>query len=217
MDDGPGLAPEIDGRGGPGPGAVTLVRHGEPALSRRVRLSAQGYGAWWARYEAGGLKAGQLPPRDLVDAAARSGVILSSTRPRAIETARALVGDHVFEASSLFIEAPLPPPPLPAALKLPPRWWGVISRLCWMWLGLTDRQESYGEAKARARRAAQDLMARAADGDEVMLIAHGFFNLMIGRALQAEGWRLALDQGFSYWSARRFEAARSGALAAMGS
>jgi hypothetical protein len=33
---------------------ITLARHGEPALSRKVRLNAPEYGDWWGRYEVGG-------------------------------------------------------------------------------------------------------------------------------------------------------------------
>lgn len=36
------------------PGVITLARHGEPALSRKVTLNAPQYGDWWARYEEGG-------------------------------------------------------------------------------------------------------------------------------------------------------------------
>ena len=40
---------------------------------------------------------------------------------------------------------------------------------------------------------------------EVLLLAHGYFNNMIGIALQRRGWKLTQDQGFRYWSVRRFE------------
>jgi broad specificity phosphatase PhoE len=186
-------------------GAITLVRHGEPALSRRVRLSAAGYRDWWARYEVGGLKAGQTPPCTLLDAAAKADVLIASTRPRAIESATAITAGRRFAEDSMFIEAPLPPPPLPEWLKLPPRQWGVISRICWWLLGHNEGQESYAEAKLRASRAAESLIARSAQGEEVLVVAHGFFNLMVGRALMARGWRLAQNEGFQYWSARRFE------------
>jgi broad specificity phosphatase PhoE len=187
-------------------GAITLVRHGEPALSRKVRLSAAGYRDWWARYEQGGLKAGQSPPGPLVEAAAKADVLIVSTRRRALESARAIVGGRLFAEDPVFIEAPLPPPPLPEWLKLPPRWWGVISRICWWLLGHSEGQESYAEAKLRADRAADALIAKSARGEEVLVVAHGFFNLMVGRALEARGWRRARDEGFQYWSARRFEA-----------
>jgi broad specificity phosphatase PhoE len=188
-----------------GGGAVTLVRHGEPALSRRVRLSAAGYRDWWARYEIGGLKAGQTPPCTLLEAAATADVIIASTRRRAIESAKAITAGRPFAEDPMFIEAPLPPPRLPPWLKLPPRWWGVISRICWWLLGHNEGQESYAEAKLRAGRAADALIARSVLGEDVLVVAHGFFNLMVGRELEARGWRCARDEGFQYWSARRFE------------
>ncbi len=43
-----------------------MVRHGEPALSRKIRFNAKGYGAWWALYEEGGLLAQQSPPSEVI-------------------------------------------------------------------------------------------------------------------------------------------------------
>ncbi len=43
-------------------GAIMLARHGEPALSRKVRLTAREYRDWWVLYEAGGIIPGQTPP-----------------------------------------------------------------------------------------------------------------------------------------------------------
>ena len=69
------------------PGAVILARHGEPALSRRCRLSADQYREWWADYEIGGLAQGQSAPQPLKDAAQQAGFIIASTRLRSVETA----------------------------------------------------------------------------------------------------------------------------------
>ena len=77
-------------------GSITLARHGEPALSRKVQLTAGGYRDWWARYEIGGLKEGQTPPTALVATAKEAGKLLVSTRRRAIETARALSDELEF-------------------------------------------------------------------------------------------------------------------------
>ena len=186
-------------------GAVILARHGEPALSRRVTLTAAGYREWWARYEEGGLKAGQAPPPGLLAMARAADAVVSSTRERSIQSARAIAEGRDVRSDPLFVEAPLPSPPLPAWFRLSPRWWGVLSRFCWWAFNFHDGQESLAEAEARARRAANDLADRAVAGEEVVLIAHGFFNAMIGRALTARGWRKTLDQGYRYWSARRFE------------
>ena len=38
-----------------------------------------------------------------------------------------------------------------------------------------------------------------------MVLAHGFFNYMIGRALKRRGWKLTASEGYKYWSTRRFE------------
>jgi broad specificity phosphatase PhoE len=187
------------------PGTVVLVRHGEPALSRKVRLTSKGFRDWWAAYEEGGLKPGQTPPVDLVAAAAGADVVFSSTRLRSIESAKAIMGARAFQPDYLFIEAPLPPPDAPEWLRLPPRWWGVIARIWWWLTDSKGGEETRREAERRAREVAGRLESRAARGETVVVIAHGFFNLMIGRALQARGWRRTLDQGFRYWCARRFE------------
>ncbi|HEY1927118.1 MAG TPA: histidine phosphatase family protein [Caulobacteraceae bacterium] len=198
-------------------GVVTLVRHGEPALSRKTRLSSAGYREWWATYEVGGLKPGQTPPSELMRMAAAADAVFSSTRPRAMESARAITPGRDFKTDIIFVEAPLPPPPLPDWIRLPPRWWGVIARACWWLFNHHEGQESRSEAEARARAAADRLAESAARGEAVLVIAHGYFNLMIGSALERRGWRRTLDQGFRYWCARRFEppavGERSGGLA----
>ena len=189
----------------PGPcGAIVLARHGEPGLSRKVKLSAAGYVDWWARYEKVGLLSGQTPPAGLVAFARSAAVILCSTRPRSIETAKAVAGDHVCEVDPILVEAPPPPPRWPEWLKLSPRLWGVTSRSCWWFFNLHGDQESRDEAKVRADIAADRIAALAAQGD-VLVVAHGFFNTMIGRSLRRHGWKLKASQGYKYWAMRRFE------------
>ena len=183
-------------------GAITLARHGEPALSRKIKLDARAYDRWWAAYEAGGILPGQTPPQELLDIARRADVVVCSTRRRAIETAEAL--GRPFTCDSIFVEAPLPAPRSPAALRLGPKAWGVITRFLW-WFGHSGGQESRSQAWTRARAVADRLEAEAAGGREVLVVAHGFFNGMVGVELTRRGWRCVRDRGFKYWSARRFE------------
>jgi broad specificity phosphatase PhoE len=190
-------------------GAVILARHGEPALSRKLRLNAAQYRDWWARYEAGGLAPIQAVPPELAAIAKSAGAVLSSTRERAVQSAKALGAGGVVDSDSVFIEAPLPVPPLPAWLRLSPRHWGFLSRFCWWWFNYHAGQESVAQAHRRAAAAARRLIERAAGGQDVLLVAHGFFNAMIGRALRARGWRRTTGKGFKYWSVRRFEAPRA--------
>ncbi|KQS56544.1 phosphoglycerate mutase [Brevundimonas sp. Leaf363] len=187
------------------PGAIILTRHGEPALSRKCLISARQYGDWWGKYEIGGLLAGQTPPPELLIAAEGAGVIYASTRPRAQETAIAAARGKAIVSDALFIEAPLPPPNFPDWFKLSPKWWGVVSRFWWHAFDHHDGQETRRQAEARAEQAAQVLIDRASGGRDVLVFAHGYFNHMVGRRLKADGWRLAHNQGFKYWSQRRYE------------
>jgi broad specificity phosphatase PhoE len=188
------------------PGAILLTRHGEPAISRKVKLTSAGYVAWWAQYEETGIWPDHLPPDSLVACARASGTILCSIRQRSIETARAVAGDRAFEIAPMLVEAPLPPPPWPNWIKLSPRTWGVLARFWWWFFDHhEDGQESREQAEVRADAVAERLTTLAeADGD-VLVLAHGFFNTMIGWALKRRGWKLTEDQGFHYWKSRRFE------------
>lgn len=186
-------------------GAVILARHGEPDLSRKVLLNAEGYRRWWGVYETKGLRDGQSPPEDLKAVARRAGAVIASIRPRSLETAQAVCDGRAFARDPLFVEAPLPPPPFPAWLHMSPRLWGFISRFWWWFFNHHAGEESRAEAEARADQAATLLADLARDGQDVLVVAHGFFNTMIGEALKRQGWRCTRDQGFRYWRARTFE------------
>jgi len=189
----------------PAVGAIILARHGEPALSRKCLITSDEYRDWWGRYEVGGLRAGQTPPQTLLAAAEGAGAIYASSRLRAQETARAVARDREVLVDALFIEAPLPPPRFPSWIKLSPRYWGVISRFWWHVFNHHEGQETRAEAEVRADQAARILIARAGEGQDVLVLAHGYFNHMVGQRLKAHGWRLAHNQGFKYWSQRRYE------------
>lgn len=187
------------------PGAITLARHGEPALSRQCLLTSDQYRDWWAKYEVGGLKEGQTPPADLLATAQGAGVIYASTRRRAQETASAISAGREVVSDVLFIEAPLPPPHFPSWFKLPPKYWGAVARFWWHAFNHHEGQETRIQAEARAETAARTLIARAETGEDVLVLAHGYFNHMVGKRLKADGWSLVHNQGFRYWSQRRYE------------
>ena len=189
------------------PGVITLARHGEPALSRKVRLNAPEYGEWWGRYEEGGLKAGQTPPSALVELARGADTIIASTRRRSIETAQAVVGERAFATDPTFIEAPLPPPPWPLWLRMSPKRLGFFARFWWWFFDNHGGQETRKEAEARAGQAADLLIEIAGGGQDVLVLAHGFFNWMVADALKQRGWAKIVDEGHAYWSIKRFRRA----------
>ena len=189
-------------------GAIVLARHGEPALSRKVRLTAAQYREFWANYEVLGLLPGQSPPQTLMSFVERCGSLVASTRLRSIESAQALAQGRAFSREALLIEAPLPPPNWPAWIRLSPSLWGFIARVWWWFFDHHEGGETRGQAEVRADEAAAMLERLAAQGQDVVVLAHGFFNFMIGRALKRRGWRLVHSEGWKYWSMRRFERLR---------
>ena len=201
----PAHAPAALRREPPRTGAITLARHGEPALSRKVRLSAQEYREFWARYEIMGLLPGQVPPPNLVGFVDACDVLISSTRLRAVESAQAVGAGRAFQEEPLLVEAPLPPPNWPSWIRLSPRLWGFFARFNWWFFNFHHGEESRRQAEARAERAAAKLEAMAERGQNVVVLAHGFFNVLIGRALRRRGWRRTLREGYKYWSTQRFE------------
>jgi len=186
-------------------GSIVLARHGEPALSRKIRLTSKGYREWWAKYEEGGILAGQTPPAGLLEMARDADVIFASTRQRAVETAEAVAGGKLFVRNQVFIEAPLPPPPLPGFIKLSPRIWGFVTRVAWWFFNYHEDQEGRSQAEVRAGAVADRLIASAATGEKVLVLAHGFFNTMIGIELKKRGWVCVDGRGHRYWSAKKFE------------
>ena len=185
-------------------GSITLVRHGEPAQSRKVRLNAAEYRDWWAGYEVKGIKPGQTPPEGLKVVAREADVIIASIRPRSIETTKAICGERSFAQDPLFVEAPLPPPNWPAWLRLSPKIWGFLARLNWVLTDRHDEPETHRQAEKRAKATARMVGAMADQGQDVLVIAHGYFNQRVGAALKRQGWRCVEDQGFRYWCARVF-------------
>ena len=183
------------------PGSIVIARHGKPCGDRTVRIDWRGFIEWWAEYDRNGLHPGQLPPDKLVEQARAAHVVFTSTLPRAIETAQAVAEGRVVIQDAVFVEAPLPPPPLPG--RWTPRLWGALARCAW-WLGRDAGQESKPEAKQRAQAAVATLSARALRGENVILLAHGWFNRMMRPVLRAQGWRCVEDQGDVYWSYRRY-------------
>jgi broad specificity phosphatase PhoE len=113
--------------------------------------------------------------------------MIASTRRRSIETATAVADGKAFATDPLFIEAPLPPPPWPRWIKMSPKHWGFFARFWWWFFDNHAGQESRAQAELRADQAADLLIDLSKNGQDVLLVAHGFFNTMIGLSLQKRG------------------------------
>ncbi|MEM9938018.1 MAG: histidine phosphatase family protein [Pseudomonadota bacterium] len=187
-----------------GRGRIIVSRHGRPALNRSAgpRLTWQEYQDWWQRYEDGSLAEDQAPAVALVQAVSDVDHVMSSIRPRAVETAKWATGGREPERDEVFNEAPLPPPVWKSRTFLP-KTWNVLARSFWLF-GHSLEGETVDEARTRAKRAAERLH-EAAEGRSVYLAAHGWFNRMLRRPLKRLGWVCVRDGGDKYWSYRVYE------------
>lgn len=198
-------AETLDRRAAVRVGSIVIARHGEPDADRTVKITWREYVDWWAAYDRSRLRDGHAPPAKLVEYGVGADVVFASTLPRAIHTAESVAPGKSIITDPVFVEAPLPPPPLPG--RRSPRAWGVLARVAW-WFGRAAGQESRRQAEQRAEAAAATLTSRALRGENVLLCAHGWFNRMMRPVLRAQGWRCVEDGGDSYWSYRRYERAR---------
>jgi hypothetical protein len=86
--------------------------------------------------------------------------------------------------------------------------WAVMARVLWH-VGYHPEIENYRKAKHRAGIAADILMnkLRAANGKEraAILVAHGYFNAMIGRILRKRGFTRTGQHRVRYWNAVVYE------------
>lgn len=179
---------------------IILVRHGKPALSRKVRLSAREYREWWKQYDIGGIVPDQKVPIKVKDWASKADIFYSSSLRRAIESLELAAGRKPDEVFDDLVEAPLPSPPIP--LKLRPKSWGTWSRIVWC-IGWSDGMESRPQARQRANRMAKKLEESAAGGKVVYVSGHGWFNRMIKGSLMARGWKCVSQNGDLHWNHRR--------------
>jgi hypothetical protein len=83
--------------------------------------------------------------------------------------------------------------------------WAVMARVMWH-AGYNPEIENYRRAKARAMAAADILLQRADANDGIaVLVAHGYFNAMIGRVLRKRGFRRSGSHRVRFWNVVIYE------------
>lgn len=177
---------------------IILVRHGQPAIALRPRTSHAGFAGYIDAYEEAGLDPSSLPPEELCDLVKELDAVFTSNRPRSHQSAAALAPHAELMADALFAEAPLAAPTIPLLRMRVPKW-AVVSRILWH-VGFHPGIENPRKARARAAQAADTLVARARKNGTAVLVAHGYFNWMIGRELLRRGYVRTGSHQARYWN-----------------
>jgi broad specificity phosphatase PhoE len=182
---------------------IILIRHGQPRIELKPRTSHSGFRTYIDAYEEAGLDPQSAPPAELSDLVKELSEIFTSARPRANESAAALAPHAELIVDPLFAEAPLASPKIPL-LKMTVQKWAIVSRLLWH-AGFHPGIENYARSAKRARDAANILMTRAKKDGAAALVAHGYFNFLIGRELKRRSWRQTGAHRAKYWNVVIYE------------
>lgn len=185
-------------------GRIILIRHGQPDIALSPRTSHLGFRAYIDAYEAAGLDPESAPPEDLRALVKDMRELFTSAKPRAHDSAKSLAPHAKLIVDPLFVEAPLAAPKIPL-LNMRVQSWAVIARLFWH-AGYHPDIEPYAASRARAQRAANILIDRSATDGTTALIAHGYFNFLIGRELKRQGHKKTGTHRARYWNAVIYEA-----------
>jgi len=182
---------------------ILLIRHGQPHIALAPRTTHAGFADYISAYEEAGLSPANLPPEELKELARELDHVFTSGRPRSHQSAAALAPHAELIADPLFVEAPLASPPLPwLAMRVSK--WAVVSRMLWH-AGFHPGIEKPRAATRRAIQAADTLIARARNTGTAALVAHGYFNWMIGRELARRGFRRTGSHQARYWNTVIYE------------
>lgn len=182
---------------------IVLIRHGQPHIALSPRTAHGGFADYIDDYEVAGLAPASLPPQELRDLLKELTHVFSSDRPRSRQSAERLAPQAELTVDPLFTEAPLASPRLPFLKMAVPKW-AVVSRILWH-AGFHPGIENPRQARARAAKAADILIARAKEAGTAALVAHGYFNWMIGRQLLKRGLKRTGTHQARYWNTVIYE------------
>lgn len=180
------------------PVKIVLIRHGRPAIATAPVARHWEFRHYIDDYEEAGLDPADAPPRELRDLLSEIAAIFTSGRKRARDSAKALAPNAELIVDPLFAESPLAVPRIPL-LKMKVTKWAVISRLMW-YAGFSPKIEGYRKSKRRAKQAAEILVKRAMKDGGAALVAHGYFNYLIGIELRKKGFIQTGRHKAKYWN-----------------
>ena len=152
-----------------------------------------GFHRWRELYEAAAIAEGETAPDALRELAASEGIVVASTAPRAIASAKRLRDDVI--VSPLLHELELRPPNL-RGVKMPLFFWALTFGVVWLF----RRTHATPAEHERARAAAEWLASLAHERGEVVAVTHATFRGVLAKALAAHGWEGAGKRGSHHWS-----------------
>ena len=175
---------------------IILARHGKPKLKHWAWITPMQMKDWIQLYNQAELLVEDVP-LDTLKKATESGVIVSSTLRRCVQSAQQLIRGRALLTEELFCEADLPHM-LWRFPKLPLSIWGIVFRMAWF-CGFSANAEPLAQATTRARNAAERLIELARGNGSVFHVGHGIMTMLIAKQLLALGWTGPKRPVNKYW------------------
>lgn len=176
---------------------IAILRHGRPEAIEEKPITAREFRTWIKQYDASGLSHTSQPSESTLAHAKKCKIIICSTLPRSIDSAKAISFGNTVTKDKIFVEAGMPSSNW-KGIKLKPKTWSVIFRLLWL-AGYSNNSESKKDAKRRASQAADSLIKAAIKHEKIIYVGHGIFNRLLAKELIKRGWESSKTTGSKHW------------------
>jgi hypothetical protein len=176
---------------------IVLIRHGEPNINKCGKFNCDEANQFLKCYDSVCIIQPEEPffqfsPNEKV-------AIYSSPLNRALSTAHYLCGNNKsITILPEFREFENKISSSNSQKRRSIKKWTAIARLKWMLGGKSNGIESFSDAKARARKAANILADASKNDSKVLLTSHGMLNRYIKKNLKKMGWKVVTDTGNDY-------------------
>jgi hypothetical protein len=167
---------------------ITLIRHGKPEACKRYPFTSIVSGLdiqnFINDYNNCNLLNTTVP--QYLQCVLNEGDFFVSSNLKRARDSFELLGVHAYDVSDLFAEAELPYGIL-NNLRMPLFLWAFFLRMVW-YLGFTKNCESFVDFKKRTKEANTYLQKKFDHYDNVVIMAHGFVNMLLEKELLNDNW-----------------------------
>ena len=179
---------------------ISLIRHGKSTCTKTDTITSKEFGSWVEKYDDSGVFEENSYPTVTLKKITTANIVIASDLKRSIESVNLLNSNLEAISNPLFRETELPIPLTNLwGLKLNSSIWAVFLRCLWF-SGYSRGCESLSSAKIRANKASGLLVKYAQEHTSVVLVGHGFFNMLIAKELQKRGWKGKRSTSSKHWS-----------------
>lgn len=183
---------------------ISLIRHGKSLWTEDKPITSREFKNWIQKYNENGVFEEETYPSETLKIVENTKLIMTSDLIRSIKSAEFLNPGITSKAEPVFRETELPTPLTNLfGLRLKPSIWAVILRCLWF-CGYSSNCESFNEAKIRAQKASNLLIKYAQEHAEIVLVGHGFFNMLIATELKKTGWKANKKTSSKHWHLTTF-------------